>query len=1532
MKWCRSSHGVLQCLKMSLLGMLPLLSVSHAQQLNIHFVRGDVNQGLSQNAIRCIKQDRTGFMWMGSDDGLNRFDGYQFHFYKHDPDDQTTLSDNFISTLYLDPDGILWVGTWSGGVNRYHPEGDSFTRYSRGDGSSQACSDQVRALTTDRYNRLWIGTDRGLDRMNPDTGRVDHLHHGALQDMLSVHALLTDSQEQIWVGGRGGLYRIDPHSDGFSRFKAGPGDRELSHAAIRVLYEDHRHDLWVGTDHGLNHYSRDTQKFTRYLPQPGQTGTLGHGSINALWEDEEGILWIGTDGGGLNRFDRRRGVFEQYVHDMFDSNSLGNNHIRSIYGSRDGVIWLGLAGGGYNRFFRGDNRFRHYRHLPSDPNSLAHNEIWALFQDRRGTLWIGTDGRGLNRLDQGRNWFEHYRYRPGNPRSLSHNVVRAITQDRSGTLWIGTDGGGINRYDAVRDAFEHHRHDPGNNESVPHNRIRVFYEDRLGLLWVGTRGGGLGSMDPETFRFTNYRNDPEDAHSLANDNVQAIMEDAYGILWVGTDFGLDCLDRTSGRFRHYRKGPEKGSLSHNMVNSLHTDSNGTLWIGTMGGGLNVYHPETDTFRAFREKDGLPNDSIYGLLEDEYGCLWMSTNKGLSRFDPSTETFKNYDMRDGLQHNEFNAGAFHRGWRGEMFFGGINGFNRFFPHGIEDNQHIPPVVITRFQKLNHPVFLPFDRSPDVPLRLSYKDTWFSFEFSALDYVNPRKNNYRYQLEGFNKEPVALGTRREVTFSNLDPGRYVLKVAGSNNDQIWNEEGSRLEIIIVPPPWLSWWAKMTYLFAGLALIVLFLVAQKRKLARERAVVFHLKQVDRLKDEFLANTSHELRTPLNGIIGLVESLLDGVAGTLPREAAYHLSLVLSSGRRLSHMVNDILDFSRLKYEKLELSPSPVDPRAVIDLVFALTRPLAVGKPISFINRVDLHAPLLGADENRFQQILYNLIGNAIKFTEAGRIEVFAEVCGQKMWLHVEDTGVGIPEEQQADIFKSFQQGDGSVQRTHCGAGLGLAITRRLVELHGGTIKVSSEPGKGSRFSFALPLWDESEPEAVKDPRQASVIARLAPPAEGSDHLMAKPVQAGSGSFHILIIDDEAINRQVLVNHLSMHDFRVSEATSGFEALAILGGDHDVDLVLLDIMMPRLSGYDVCGEIRKTRSVEELPVIFLTARDQVSDLVAGFNSGANDYLVKPVSKQELLSRVGIHLQLLDSHRNLESRVAERTRELDLKNRELSVKNREILEKQNQLIIKEKMASLGTLTAGVAHEIRNPLNFVTNFAAVSIDLISELRQELDQGRFHPEMCDHLRAIIDDLEQNCDLINNHGQQADKIVRNMMALAGGSGGEIEETDINHLVDEIIELTYNGFRVRNETLEIRFIRDFEPYLDRFKTISNSLSRVIVNLMANAIEAVMARDGEGYQPVIRVCTADLGEEIEIRIIDNGIGIAEEVKDQIFTPFFTTKPPGEDHVGLGLSISYDIIVQEHHGHLYMDRGETGHTEFVVRLPKRDRLLELSA
>ncbi len=1084
----------------------------------VRFQRISIEQGLSQSVVTAILQDSRGFLWFGTQDGLNRYDGYRFHVYRNVPGDPGSLSANYVRCLWEDAAGALWVGTRGGGVNRYDRRTGRFTVY-RHDPRSAAgvASDVSMSIDGSTGGRFWLSTDAGLNRFDPSTGAWERFHHdparpGSLSHNAVVQAL-EDRRGVLWVATYGGgLNRLDPGRKDFTVYRHDPArPGSLSSDLVLSVYEDRRGTLWVGTDEGgLNRFDPGTGSFTVFNHDPVAPGGLRGSVVLTLCEDRDDNFWVGTDQ-GLHLFDRATGRCIAFQYDPRRPDSLSNNYVTKIVQDQAGMLWIGTWSGGLNTCDRSGKRFTVWKHDPHVPDSLPDDAVNAVLRDRAGRLWVGTDA-GLCLQDPSTEQWTLIREpftRPG--RHVADRVV-SLHEDRDGTLWVGTWGSGLFRRDGASGRF-----DPvGRDWPAPLNEnIFTFLESRDGTLWIGTYGGGLACLDRKTGRGTVF---PAGSAALSSDLVVSLFEDREGSLWVGTMVGgLNRLDRRSGRFTTWRQDPsDPRTLGSDTVWCIRESRAGDFWIGTGGGGLALFDRRTGRCRSFRQPDGLPNDVVYGILEDAAGCLWLSTNKGLCRFDPARRTFRTYDAADGLPSDEFNQAAFSMTPGGEMIFGGIAGLVTFRPEEIRDNPTVPPVVITGLRKFNREVDLGGEVSEMKEVVLAPEDTVFSLEYAALNFTHPEKTLYAYKMEGFDRDWIPAGNTRSATYTNLDPGEYVFRVRGSNDDGVWNLEGASLRVVIRPPYWKTWWFRV---LAALTVILLtaggFLlriralkrrevaleqvvhrrteeleaeIAERRRFEDELGRVNEmlrqsndkLQDMDRLKTEFLNMAAHEIRTPLTAVLGfakIVQKKFSGVVvPQISREGGNsdrtvrlieeNLQIITQEADRLTALINDLLDVAKLEAGKVDWDFRAVDPADLVNRAMAATDSLVRLKGLAFERDVAGGLPAVRADRDRLLQVLINLLSNAVKFTEAGTITCGASLEPDGIRFRVTDTGIGIAPEDRETIFEKFRQLGDTLTGKPRGTGLGLAICRQIAEHHGGRIGVESEPDRGSTFYVVLPL----------------------------------------------------------------------------------------------------------------------------------------------------------------------------------------------------------------------------------------------------------------------------------------------------------------------------------------------------------------------------------------------------------------------------------------------------------------------------------
>jgi len=818
---------------------LLLVSSVFPKSLEIKFEHLSVEQGLSSGTIYSILQDNRGFLWFGTPDGLNRYDGYNFVHYKYDPEDPDSISNNNAGNIYLDRSGNIWIGTWGGGLNKFDPKQEVFQRFLPDPEDPDSISDErVQSVFEDSLGQIWAGTyQKGLNKLSiekSDDGTIsykfmNYQHDPDDPDSLSSNRIwsITEGQSgNIFAATNSGLNSFDQRSGKFTRFFHEPSDPfSLSNSHIRTLFKSTDGTIWIGTQNGLNRLDQGTNKFYRYLYNPKNGDRFSRNTINSIAEDGNGQMWIGSADGLYCLTKGNSSSIAYYSRSGLDS-SLSQNEIRSVFVDGPGNIWIGTYGGGVNKYNPFSQKFDHILSDPDIPGSLTDNNVLTILEDTRGELWVGTDS-GLHRsvtdrengISQSVTRFRVYRNDPDDPGSIANNKVWSIYEDSERTIWVGTRTGGLSKFLRNRDSFKRYSFDSQEPSSLSRMGVLTIFEDKGKNFWIGSYAGGLYKFDRKSETFVNYRNSEDDDQSLGHDEVWSVFEDKHGSFWIGTGNGLNKMDRASGKFVRFDLKSRSGSITQNTrIFSIYEDNESYLWLGT-DWGLHRFDKRTGEFRLFLEKNGLPSNRILGRVPDGAGNLWLSTTNGLSKFNISAGTFKNYDVDDGLQGREFSQGAYFRSSDGRIFFGGANGFNTFYPDQINENPGKPEVVLTGFKIFNKPVVpgrdSPLRRSLTATNRitLKYSDKVFSFEFSALDFTAPEYNKYAYILDGFDREWINTDAdKRFAHYSNLSPGKYIFRVRGSNNDGIWNMVGSETEIVIIPPFWMTWPFRIIVLISG------------------------------------------------------------------------------------------------------------------------------------------------------------------------------------------------------------------------------------------------------------------------------------------------------------------------------------------------------------------------------------------------------------------------------------------------------------------------------------------------------------------------------------------------------------------------------------------------------------------------------------------------------------------------------------------------------------------------------------------------
>jgi len=1099
--------------------LLTLLLIGYsslsAQRQHIRFKRLSTGDGLSQSNVTCILQDSRGFLWFGTRDGLNKYDGYRFTIYKNVVGDSNSLSNSYITSLAEDAKGNIWLGTWGGGVNRFDPGTHRFARYSLKDKKKESpAGDFVNAMLVDDRGRIWIGTDGdGLDVLDPAGGTIRNLgRKGELGDN-DVTVLFEDSRKAIWIGTfNGGLSRMSTGGALKRYVHIQDEPHSLAGNSIYRLFEDRRHRIFIGLrGSGLDRLDPGTDSFRHYRHDPRDVHSLAHDDVSGLADDLEGNIWVGTENGGVSVLDVGTDRFNTYAQDDIDNTSLANNSVDCIYRDRQSNMWLGTYSGGINVFMPRANIFTTFRHNTA-PGSLGNNNVLYLLEDAAKTIWIATDGGGLESMDPETGVITQYRHSAKDPNTMCGDYVLSIHEDRDGRIWAGTWGDGLSVLDPGRKHFIHYRNKPGDSSSPGGNNIYAIARDRDNDLWLGAYGNSLDRYDPRRKAFVHFRHDPGNPNSLSSDRIHTLLADGKGYLWVGTfDGGLDRFDKRTGVFTHYVHSDSGNSLSNNSVNSIYEDRQHFLWIGT-GNGLNRLDPATGHFTVWRTTDGLPNNMVFAVMEDDTGMFWISTNNGLSRLDPRTGAIHNYTSAEGLQGNEFKPHSACRSSSGRLYFGGIGGFNEFDPNGIRTRALDAPLVITGFQIFNKEVAVSTD-SVATPLKrdvsetrdvtLAWSNSVMSFEFALLNYGNPDRNQYAYQLEGFDTGWNYIGSRRVATYTRLEPGTYVLKIKGGVSDGTWNGNIRTLSVRIMPPYWKTWWFRLLLLGILIAAIGCMHALRLRGLKMQKEKLEA--QVASLLDRAVAQGKHELASEVlhdigNAIIGfssyitrmkrLIERdqpqsperlaaffrdnrrAFEGAIGEEKAAAVLSLAEGFARARKeeqeemnkvITEQYNSTVRIQEILHiQRQYISGSESQERKPVQLAKLVNDATAMLAATLLKNgvTVDVHpvrdSLVVKGDRTRLMQLLLNLLKNSIEALEVagGEKKIWVRMSREEQHIRVEirDSGAGFDEETASRIFTRGFSTKAS------GSGVGLYHCRTILDSHNGTLELWSEgAGKG-------------------------------------------------------------------------------------------------------------------------------------------------------------------------------------------------------------------------------------------------------------------------------------------------------------------------------------------------------------------------------------------------------------------------------------------------------------------------------------------
>ncbi len=1249
---------------------------------NARFKSVGINEGLSQGFVSSIHQDHHGFIWIGTKDGLNMYDGYRFKVFKHDPFNPLSISDNYIKAIYNDRQGRLWIGTVNGGLNVFDRQTETFVRFVHApDNPGSISSNHVQEIVSDVAGNIWIGTAQsGINKLTlpetnlfPDADNVEITRYtDSIGDLslgrAEVFSLAVDKKNILWAGTARGVLTKNL-ADSQSAFKEVPyvfSDHfKKEHpfwnrmtSGGRTIFEDHAGELWMVTRLGLFQLNREQELFEQLQIQDTTFIISGHITATSFLNRNRQEIWLGT----------ARGLFiidpikKEYVALPGVIDDRGSDHfeqIISFFVDKSGTIWAGTSGSGIGLFNPYTMKFPYpdETFVAPDGKSLSTRDLsiraFCETIDENNYLWLGT-AQGLFRVNRDNATLQEIV--PASSPAHAMFAVFSIEKDKDNVLWMGTTWGLV-RYDYRADSLTRYPTQLADGDQSGEPRASKVHISN-GDIWILTPNT-IALLDRETKTFEHIRYNHDILNRFRDAVYPYVYEDTKGNFWLGTNNGLHYFDVKTRELLSYKNDPSNvQSLPFNDVRAIIPDPvepHNYLWLATGGGGLARFDMQQKVFTRFSERDGLASNMVYGLLLDhESGALWMSGNHGLSKFNMREQGFTNYTIADGLQSNEFNSGAFYQNESGEMFFGGINGYNSFFPSGIHHKEFSPPIVFTEFKLLkgtentSQPFFNITETSV---ISLKHNQNNFSIAFSSLDFAAVQANQYFYSFTKSGEHWINLGNDHRITFTDLKPGNYRLRVRGTNNDGVWSEHEAVLGISIARPWWSRNLAYLIYLIMAMAAVAairryeLTRIGLRNSMRLAELEAGKLKELDSLKSKFFTNISHEFRTPLTLIKGPLQDIIEETSDPDKKQV---FTAMHKNAERLLELINQLLGLSKLESGEYRLKASIGDIASFVRSCVMSFASRAEQKQVSlqFMESSSMKDPIwqnnFYFDPDLMETILVNLLSNALKFTPAhGRVTVhlcpvLKKGIGTAVEIVIQDTGIGIAADKLPLIYNRFYQVDDNSDREHEGTGIGLAHVKELVDVHKGQISTKSKPGRGTVFRLRFPLghqhFSSEQLRSENEVEQAIIMPEYDVKTERINHQQLSEQESGRKVKPVVLIVEDHADVRAYLSRILKKSYAILEASHGRQGLEIAAAIIP-DLIISDVMMPGLDGYEFCKRIKTGDTTSHIPLILLTARAEENDLLYGLENGADDYLTKPFNSRELKMRIA---NLIQSRRKL--------------------------------------------------------------------------------------------------------------------------------------------------------------------------------------------------------------------------------------------------------------------------------------------------------